>query len=193
MDLWTITLISLVAGLVLVIGGALVVYMGSLVKSAYQLKIEIKADMDEGLRKIEEDTDKKSRWIKRDLIEEIDKIKGNVTTDNQRKFAELADTLSKRLTEAEDIGRHDRAEIVKLIEGLRRDVTTLDQRIRSLRRDQTAKPGELAAEGEAATAAPPPKADARPPTASPGAAPPALPPPSEAPVSASPVGTATSV
>ncbi|HLN25740.1 MAG TPA: hypothetical protein VK558_17350 [Patescibacteria group bacterium] len=185
-----ITLISLVAGLVLVIGGALVVYMGSLVKSAYQLKIEIKSDMDEGLRKIEEDTDKKSRWIKRDLVEEIEKIKGNVTLENQRKFAELADTLAKRVAEAEEIGRHDRAEIVKLIEGLRRDVMTLDQRMRSLRRDQTAKPGEPASEGDAAApaSAPPPKAD--PYAATSPVAPPALPPPSDLPVGGIPIGKA---
>jgi len=190
MDLWVITLISLVAGLVLVIGGALVVYMGSLVKSAYQLKIEIKSDMDEGLRKIEEDTDKKSRWIKRDLVEEVEKIKGNVTAENQRKFAELADTLAKRLAEAEEVGRRDRAEIVKLIEGLRRDVMTLDQRMRTLRRDQTAKPGEPSAEADTASAAAPKAADAPP------AAPPALPPPSDMPVVGVPVGkvgTATTV
>lgn len=138
MEFWTVTLISVAAGLVLVIGGALVVYMGSLVKSAYQLKIEIQGEMADGQRKVEEDVDKKLRWIKRDLVEEVEKIKGGLQADSQRRIAEMAAAIDKRLAEAAEEWRRDRAETLKVLEGLRHDMVILDQRQRSLRREQRA-------------------------------------------------------
>ncbi len=155
MEFWTVTLISLVAGLVLVIGGALVMYMGSLVKSAYQLKIEIKAEMDEGQKKIQDDVDKKLRWIKRELIEEIDKIKVGLLADHQRRLTETTAILDQRLAEATAEWRNDRAATISALGALQRDVAVLDQRQRSLRREQAAK-AEVSAAAPAAATEPPP-------------------------------------
>ncbi|MBF0307475.1 MAG: hypothetical protein HQL41_17725, partial [Alphaproteobacteria bacterium] len=94
MNFWTILLLSLAAGGVLIIGGGLMMYMGSLVKSAYQIKVEIRSEMEQGIRRLEEDIDKKSKWIKRDLIEEIDKMKAAVQTDNTKRFNEFLDTIN---------------------------------------------------------------------------------------------------
>lgn len=138
MEFWTVTIVGLAAGLVLVIGGALVVYMGSLVKSAYQLKIEIKADVNEGLRRLEEEVEKKIRWVKRDLVEEVDKVKAAMQTDNQRKISDVLDGFVNRLTACEAALLNDRTEVSKLIEGLRNDITVLDQRQRFMRREQKA-------------------------------------------------------
>ncbi len=157
MEFWTVTLISLAAGLVLVIGGALVVHMGALVKSAYQLKIEIKAEMDDGQKKIHEDVDKKLRWIKRDLIEEIDKIKAGLQADHQRRVAETTAAVEQRLGAAAEEWRNDRIETLKILDGLRHDVLVLDQRQRGLRREQSAK-------AEVLQAPPPNPAQTRPST-----------------------------
>jgi len=167
MNFWTVTLVSLAIGLLLVIGGSLVVYMGSLVKNAYQLKIEIQSDMEAGLRRIEEESEKKTRWIKRDLVEEIDKMKTALTTDNQRKLSELTESLAKRVEEVDQAQKRDRQEMVKVVDAMRQDIMTLDQRIKSLR--QQPPPAQPAA-------SPPPEA----------AAPPALPAPEETALAATP-------
>jgi cell division protein FtsX len=138
MSFWTVTLISLAIGLLLVIGGSLVVYMGSLVKNAYELKVEIQNDMEAGLKRIEEESEKKTRWIKRDLIEEIEKLKSSLSTDNQRKFGEMTEGLVKSVAELEQTHKRDRQEMIKVIDALRQDIMTLDQRLKSLKRDAQA-------------------------------------------------------
>ncbi len=159
MDFWTVTLISLIAGLILVIGGALVIYMGSLVKSAYELKVEIQSDVDEGLRRVEEETDKKSRWIKRDLVEEIEKIKTNLTTDNTRRFNELMEGANARMSQLEETIKRERETSARVIEGLRHDVMVLDQRLRAMKRGQKAEDEAQATAEDGASA---PQADPAP-------------------------------
>ncbi len=148
MEFWSVTLVGLAAGLVLVIGGALVIYMGSLVKSAYQLKIEIKSDVDEGLRRLEEEVEKKIRWVKRDLVEEVDKVKTAMQTDNQRKIAEVLDGFIKRLTACEAALLNERSETTNAFESLRNDVTVLDQSLRFVCGEQKAAQPTAAAGGE---------------------------------------------
>ncbi|HIJ62193.1 MAG TPA: hypothetical protein HPQ04_05815 [Rhodospirillaceae bacterium] len=135
MSFWSITLFSLAAGLILVVGGALVVHMGNLVRNAYELKIEIKADVEEGQKRIEAEVDKRLKWIKRDLIEDLEKSKEAMQIDSQRRLTELANTLEKRLAEQTDGQAKDRAATVKTLEGLQADLLVLDQRLRNLRRE----------------------------------------------------------
>ncbi|HVI51271.1 MAG TPA: hypothetical protein VM661_08695 [Candidatus Sulfotelmatobacter sp.] len=168
MNFWTVTMVSLVIGLLLVIGGALVLYMGSLVKNAYQLKVEIQNDLEAGLKRVEEESEKKTRWIKRDLVEEIDKMKTALSTDNQRKLGELTDSLAKRVEEIEQSQKRDRQDLTRIVEAMRQDIMTLDQRIKSLRHQPAAK-AEVSASAENAEATP------------------ALPAPSETPMAAPPV------
>ncbi len=163
MEFWTVTLISLAAGIVIVIGGALVWYMGSLVKSAYQLKIDMQADMEAGRKRIEDDVEKKMRLIKRDIVDEVEKIKTALQTDAQRRMNEIADTLGKRLTEVIEEWRVQHDETARLLEGLRHDITVLDQRQRNLRREQKPVAGEQPPAAGVAEAEPTPTA---PPTAS---------------------------
>lgn len=157
MSFWTVILISLAIGLLLVIGGSLVVYMGSLVKNAYELKVEIQNDMEAGLKRIEEESEKKTRWIKRDLIEEIEKLKSSLSTDNQRKFGEMTEGLVKSVAELEQTYKRDRQEMIKVIDALRQDVITLDQRLKSLKRDAPA-PSAPAPAAEAPADSPAPEA-----------------------------------
>ena len=135
MSMTSVLMVSLAAGVILVVGGGLVMYMAGLVKNAYELKIQIAADIDERLGKMSEDLDKKSRWIKRDLLEEIDKIKVAMQTDNARKFQELGEPLLKRIEELDQIVRKERGEWVKAIESDRENLTKLDAKVGGLRRD----------------------------------------------------------
>ncbi|MBY0431574.1 MAG: hypothetical protein K2Q10_10275 [Rhodospirillales bacterium] len=129
-------LITLAIGALLVVGGGLVTYMASLVKSAYAIRVEIRTEMDEGMRRIEDDMDKKSRWIKRDLIEEMEKTRNALNTENQRRAGEMAEVLNKRLVEMDTAYRNDRIEILKLLDNQRQMILSLDQRLRALKREQ---------------------------------------------------------
>ena len=61
MSMSTVLIISLAAGVILVVGGGLMMYMAQLVKNAYELKVQINAEVDERLTKTAEDLDKNSR------------------------------------------------------------------------------------------------------------------------------------
>ncbi|OAN42990.1 hypothetical protein A6A04_09825 [Paramagnetospirillum marisnigri] len=151
----SVLIISVAAGIILVVGGGLMMYMAGLVKNAYELKVQINADIEEKLGKMAEDLDKKSRWIKRDLLEEIEKIKSALEVDNARKFEGLGEPLIKRIDELDQIVRKERDEWVKAIESDRENITKLDGKIGSLRRDlkQLEQNGGVAAAVDAAAAA----------------------------------------
>jgi hypothetical protein len=135
MGLSTILIITLAAGVVLVVGGGLVMYMANLVKSAYEIKVQINSDVDERLTKMGDDLDKKSKWIKRDLLEELDKIKSALYTENATKIQGLTDPLLKRLDVLENSLRGERGEWVKAVDSDRQNLSNLDTRLKQIRRD----------------------------------------------------------
>ena len=135
MGLSTILIISLAAGVVLIIGGGVMMYMANLVKSAYEIKVQISSDVEERLTKMGEDIDKKSRWIKRELAEEIDKIRVSLTTESAKKFQELAEPLLKQVETLEQAVRTERSEWVKAVDADRQNLSEVDGRIRAVRRD----------------------------------------------------------
>ncbi len=157
MGLSTILIISLAAGVVLVIGGGVMMYMANLVKSAYEIKVQISSDVDERLTKMGEDIDKKSRWIKRELAEEIDKIRVSLTTESAKKFQEMAEPLLKQVEALEQAVRSERTEWVKAVDTDRQSLTEVDGRIRAVRRDikRIEERLGLAAQPETAAAADP--------------------------------------
>ena len=135
MGLSTVLIITLAAGVILVVGGGIMMYMANLVKSAYEIKVQINADVDERLSKMAEDLDKKSKWIKRDLLEEIDKIKTGLETQSNRRFQDMAEPLTKQAEVVEQMFLKERTEWIKEIEADRQSIVSLDSRVRALRRD----------------------------------------------------------
>lgn len=138
----TVIIVALAAGVVLVIGGGLMVYMGNLVRSAYELKVQINTEVEDRLTKMGDDLDKKARWIKRDLLEEIDKIKTALQTDNARKIAELSEPLLHQLQALEAQLRDERGQLAKAIEANREGLTALDGRLKALQRKLDRKDAE---------------------------------------------------
>ena len=110
-------------------------YMAQLVKNAYELKVQINSEVNERLTKMAEDLDKKSRWIKRDLLEEIEKIKIAMETSNAQKFAEMTEPFGKRLETMEEILRRDRTEWTKAVQEDRDAMLKLEAKLGTLRRD----------------------------------------------------------
>ena len=58
MGISALLVLGLAAGVVLVVGGGLMMYMSNLVRSAYEIKVQINNDVDERLGKMAEDLDK---------------------------------------------------------------------------------------------------------------------------------------
>lgn len=135
----TVLIIAFAAGAILVVGGGLMVYMGNLVRSAYEIKVQINTEVEERLTKMGEDLDKKSRWIKRDLLEEIGKIKEAMQVDNARKIGELADPLVKRIEALESLVKSSHTDLVKAIESDRASIAALDQKMKAVRAQPAAK------------------------------------------------------
>ncbi|CAA7616848.1 hypothetical protein [Magnetospirillum sp. UT-4] len=173
----TVLIISLAAGVILIVGGGLMMYMGNLVKSAYEIKVQINTEVEERLGKMGEDLDKKSRWIKRDLLEEIEKIKANMHAENAAKVGELLTPLLARIETLEAALKNERADWNKAVESDRAMLTNLDNRVKALTKqikggdatgEPAAKPTPPAAGAPAAGAAPAPApAPAKPATAAP--------------------------
>lgn len=135
MSMTTVLIISLAAGVILVVGGGLVMYMAQLVKNAYELKVQLNSEVDERLTKMTEDLDKKSRWIKRDLIEEIEKIKIAMETSNAQKFTEMTEPFTRRLEFFEEILIKDKAEWTRALNEDREVIKALDARLGAVRRE----------------------------------------------------------
>ena len=158
----TVLIISLAAGVILIVGGGLMMYMANLVKSAYEIKVQINSDVEDRLTKMGEDLDKKSRWIKRDLLEEIEKIKTALHTDNARKIDEMTGPLLAKVEGFEALLRNERAEWVKAIEADRAAISALDHRFKAApkKKEEPAKPAELSGSADPAAprgeSAPPP-------------------------------------
>jgi hypothetical protein len=165
----TVLIISLAAGVILIVGGGLMMYMGNLVKSAYEIKVQINTEVEERLTKMGDDLDKKSRWIKRDLLEEIEKIKVALQTDNVRKMEELTGALRAKVDNVENLLRGERAEWVKAIDADRQAIAGLDARMKTQSK-QAKKAEDAPAPAEPGTA-PPASGDTKPAAAAPAEAP----------------------
>ena len=166
MGVSAILVLSLAAGVVLVVGGGLMMYMANLVRSAYEIKVQINNDVDERLTKMAEDLDKKSRWIKRDLLEEFDKIKVAFATENATKVGALAEPLAKKIEAVDQALRAERNEWLKAVESDRQNITALDARLKQMRRDLKKVEDRLGLTGgetgDTAAAAPPATANGAP-------------------------------
>ncbi len=157
MSMSAILIISLAAGVVLVVGGGLMMYMANLVRNAYEIKVQINSDLDERLKIISDDLDKKSLWIKQELTEELEKIKLGLSQSNARSLQEMAEPLSRRIAALEDILKKDRTDWSKAVDDTRQGNTSLDAKLVQFRKDMRRIEEKLGIEPTSATLGPPPK------------------------------------
>lgn len=141
MSMSSIVIVSVAAAVFLVIGGGLLMYMSNLVRSAYELKVQIAADIEARFAKMTEELEKKGRWIKRDLLEEVEKIKAAVETENARRFQTFSEPVTRAVEGLDSLIRNERKEWVAAIERDRGLIAQLDSRVDFLRRDLKALAG----------------------------------------------------
>jgi len=162
MSMSSILIISLAAGVVLVVGGGLMMYMANLVRNAYEIKVQINSDMDERIKAISDDMDKRSKWIKRDMVDELDKIKTSLMQSNARSIQDMAEPLAKRIEALEQIIKSERKDWSKAVEETKQGSTSLDTKIAQFRKDLRRIEDKLGLDPSSATPGPPPKTSEQP-------------------------------
>lgn len=163
MGFGTTVLLSFAAGAILLLGGGLIMYMSNLIKAGYDLKIQITNEVEERLTKMTEELDKKSRWIKRDLLEEIEKIRTAMQTDNMRRFEDLSEPMKERLNQLNMLLQSEHEQWLSAVTTDRQLLTAMDTRTKAITKqlkklEELLSPDvRLAMSGEAAStpAAPP--------------------------------------
>jgi len=121
--------------LFVIIGCILVVFLGYMVRSAYDLRIGLKAQLDKGLRAVEEDGAKKARALRQELGAEIERARTAVFEDARRRLSESLAVMEKRQSDFESTVRQERIEVSVTLDVLRDEIATLSRRIDELERE----------------------------------------------------------
>ena len=135
MGITSVLFVSLAAGLILVICGGIMMYMATLVRSAYEIKVQINTDIEDRLTKMAEALDQKTRSIKLDMIEDINKVRSVLAVENSRRLEEMSEQRNKRLDGLEPMVRAEHGEWVKAVVTVRLSLTQADARVKAVYRE----------------------------------------------------------
>ncbi|GAB3124571.1 hypothetical protein [Novispirillum itersonii] len=196
MDYMTLTVVTIGVAAVVVLGFFLISYMSNLVKNAYQIKVEMRNDMEANFRKIEDELTKKSKWMRAELGEDVSKMKSSVETENDRRLTSIETRLRETVAQLDELVRGERQEIRQSVESIQRRLGTIEQDITNLK-DEAARRAAIARSRKPEdlqsptprTPAKPAAPAARPAAAAPAAAP-GAPAPQPAPAAAAPAPAA---
>lgn len=73
---------------VVVLGITLVTYLSSLARSAYELKVEMRRDMEDGMKRIEAETSRQTKFARGELMAEIERCRTATNDDIERRHAD---------------------------------------------------------------------------------------------------------
>jgi len=135
MGITSVLFVSLAAGLILVICGGIMMYMATLVRSAYEIKVQINTDIEDRLTKMSEALDQKTRSIKLDMIEDINKVRAVLAAENSNRLEEMSIQRNKRLDGLEPMVLAEHGEWVKAVVTDRLSLTQVDARTKAVYRD----------------------------------------------------------
>lgn len=114
--------IALVIGTTLILGVAIVSYVSSLAKNAYELKVEMRRDLDDGLKAMEAEVARALKWARGELAGEIEKSRALMAEDLERRQAEIEARLAAGIETREAAWAAER-------EGLRTEIALLEDRL----------------------------------------------------------------
>lgn len=157
MSYMSLTLVTVGVAAVVILGFFLISYMSNLVKNAYQIKVEMRSDMEANFRKIEDELTKKSKWMRAELGEDVTKLKGSLELDNERRIVAIETRLKETIAQLDEMMRADRQDLRQGLETLSRRLAGMDQDVTNLkeeaaRRAAIARSRRTAEDGAAATA-----------------------------------------
>ncbi|MGE4527096.1 MAG: hypothetical protein AB7D00_01905 [Rhodospirillaceae bacterium] len=139
--------IALVIGTAIILGIALVSYMSSLARSAYELKVEMRKDLDDGIKRVEAEMIKQTKWARGDLMAEVERSRTAMLEDLARRTEALHAALAAEALQREAAATAERAEISMTLSQLAERIDALEARTARLRlRDMPKEPEAPAAE-----------------------------------------------
>ncbi len=146
--------IALAIGIVTILGIALVSYMSSLARSAYELKVEMRKDLDDGIRRVEAEMVKQTKWARGDLMAEVERTRAAMLEDLGRRQQDIQAASTAEIQKREAAWTAERETLSTALTDLDGRVALLEQRLRSRLRPADEPPAEAAATPEPAAAAP---------------------------------------
>ncbi|WP_337996244.1 hypothetical protein [Oleispirillum naphthae] len=139
--------IALVIGTAVILGIALVSYMSSLARSAYELKVEMRKDLDDGIKRVEAEMIKQTKWARGDLMAEVERSRATMLEDLARRAEALRAALAAEALHREAAATAERAEISMTLTRIAERIGALEARTARLRlRDMTKEPEAAPAE-----------------------------------------------
>lgn len=150
--------IALVIGTTIILGIAIVSYVSSLAKSAYELKVEMRRELDDGLKGLESEVSRALKWARGELAGEIEKSRALMAEDLERRQRDIDARITAEFAAREAGWLAER-------EALRTEVALLEDRLSRVEHrlvGRVRKADSLAVPATAAAAAAPEAAAATP-------------------------------
>ncbi len=139
--------IALAIGIVTILGIALVSYMSSLARSAYELKVEMPRS-DDGIRRVEAEMVKQTKWARGDLMSEVERTRAAMLEDLGRRQQDIQAAFTAEIQKREAAWTAERETLSTALTDLDGRVALLEQRLRSRLRPADEPPAEAAATPE---------------------------------------------
>ncbi len=121
--------------LFVVVGCILTVFLGYLVRSAYDMRIGLKAQLDRGLKQVEEDSAKKARQLRQELGNDIERARTGLFEEARKRLGEASANVETRWLEFERAGKQERIDTAMTLDALRDEISMLTRRIDDLERE----------------------------------------------------------
>lgn len=129
--------ITLAIAVVVVVGVALMSYVSSLVKNAYQIKVELRSDVESAIARMEAEMDRRGKSLRKELGDDAAQLREAVRHDNERRVKEIEERLQKSAKDLQDAARTDKAATQSVL-------ADMQKRLKGLEADMAAVKGELA-------------------------------------------------
>ncbi len=137
----TIALVTVVG-----LGITLVAYLSSLTRSAFELKVEMRREMEDGMKRIEAESSRQTKFARGELMTEIERCRTATNDDIERRHAEYQAAALAR----EALWVEQRDELLATVALLEDRVARLEHRsvgrVRAIAEAQAAAPAEATPE-----------------------------------------------
>lgn len=125
--------VTLVVALMIVLGGVLLAYVSSLVKSAYQIRVELRNDLDAALTEQQADIERRTKWMKREASDEIAKVRSTIEAQTTQGLADMHATLVETTQAVLEANRQETSALKDQVAALEARLQAIEQRIGSRR------------------------------------------------------------
>ncbi|KJS36249.1 MAG: hypothetical protein VR70_14155, partial [Rhodospirillaceae bacterium BRH_c57] len=135
MSFGAVAAITITIALVLIMGIGLMSYVSSLVKNAYQIKVELRNDVESAIARMDMEMDRRGKALRKELGDDTSKLRDSVQQDNERRIKEIEDRLQKTLQDLSAAGRDEKTATQTALTDMRRRLKTLESDVVAIKND----------------------------------------------------------